>query len=168
LTSTGDAFEGTIIAPLLTNTPYTLDAIPRLILSILIPGGIGELCIFQPDGSGHRGSETDKSDRHDDRNNCIGIIRLQTENLGSLNVKLDFKESLETGTQPRVSGVFNVDQSVVDPLRSELPSLDRALEARGIQPDGFNVRGIMATQQTVDSPGKVRQVDFTGGLDVKA
>ncbi|MCX6646609.1 MAG: hypothetical protein NTY09_09650 [bacterium] len=167
LTNLADAFEGSLIAPLVTDSRHAPDAIPRLLLSILFPGGHGELGIVQPDGSSPQNRNQNAPSNDNNRGTCIGIIRLQTENLGSLNVKLDFQKNPELENKCSVTGIFNVDQSIEKPFRSEIPALDRALDARGIQSDGFNVRGINIVQNDIESPKSPQRNSFTGGLDIK-
>lgn len=166
ITTLADAFEGALIAPLLTESFHAADAIPRLLLSILFPGGSGELGIIQPDSSNPQDQSHPSHEKQENRETCIGVIRIQTENLGSLNVKLDFNRISEN-EGPIVSGIFSVDSTLEGQFRSEVPALDRALDARGIKSSGFTVRGLNLNQNT-NSPNKTAmKKDVTGGLDLK-
>lgn len=167
LTTLADAYEGALIAPLLTSAFETPDAIPRLLLSLLFPGGYGEVGIIQPDGTRPDGSGSEESDSDERRNNCIGLIRLKTEGLGNLNVKLDFHGDAENDIPPRVSGTFHVEQFAADILRTGIPALDRALDARGIISDGFNVRETGIGRQASKTGIPARRTDSSGGLDIK-
>jgi hypothetical protein len=167
LTNLADAFEGSVIAPLVTDSRHAPDAIPRLLLSMLFPGGHGELGIVQPDRSSQQNRDRNAPSKENNREACVGLIRLQTENLGSLNVKLDFQNISESENKFSVTGIFNVDQSIEKPFRAEIPALDRALDARGIQSDGFNVRGINTVRNEIDSLKSPQINNFTGGLDIK-
>ena len=167
LTTLADAYEGVLLAPLLTSAFETPDAIPRLLLSLLFPGGYGEVGIIQPDGTRPDESGSEDSDSDDRRNNCIGLIRLRTEGLGNLNVKLDFHGDAENEIPPRVSGTFHVEEFAADILRTEIPALDRALDARGIISDGFNVRETGIGRQAPQTGIPARRTDTSGGLDIK-
>ena len=167
LTTLADAYEGVLLAPLLTSAFETPDAIPRLLLSLLFPGGYGEVGIIQPDGTHPDGSGSEESDRDDRRNNCTGLIRLKTEGLGDLNVKLDFHGDAENEIPPRVSGTFHAEQFAADTLRTGIPALDRALDARGIISDGFNVRETGIGRQSLKTGIPARRTDMSGGLDIK-
>lgn len=167
LTTLADAYEGVLLAPLLTSAFETPDAIPRLLLSLLFPGGYGEVVIIQPDGTHPDGNGSEDLDRDDRKNNCIGLIRLKTEGLGNLNVKLDFHGDPENGIPSRVSGIFHVEQFAADILRTGIPALDRALDARGIISDGFNVRETGIGRRAPVTGIQARRTDTSGGLDIK-
>jgi hypothetical protein len=159
LTASADALEGTMLAPVLSRSLDIPDAIPRLLMNVLFPGGNVELGVMQIDPeSGQDRRETPSSPKE---NRYAGILSLETPALGHLRVRLDYRES---GDQGRVGGTFNADGDTVDILIAGLPSLERSLQARGILIDGFRVNDWNSKRASAD---RIRP-PLKGGLDIHA
>jgi hypothetical protein len=159
LTSSADALEGTILAPVLSRSLDIPDAIPRLLMNILFPGGNVELGVMQidPESGGER-RETPSGAKE---NRYAGILSLETPALGHLRVRLDYRESED---QSRVGGTFSAAGDTVDILIAGLPSLERSLQARGILTDGFRVNDWNSKRAPADRITQPRK----GGLDIHA
>jgi hypothetical protein len=159
LTSSADAFEGAVLAPILSRSLEIPDAIPRLLMNILFPGGNAELGVMQIDPES--GQERPESQSGGKENRYAGILSLDTPGLGRLRVRLDYREA--DGTS-RVGGTFSAGGETVDILIAGLPSLERSLQARGIMTDGFKVNDWDARRPT-DS--RITR-EHPGGLDIQA
>jgi hypothetical protein len=169
LTTLSDAWEGTILAPMLARSLDVPDAVPRLILQLLFPGGAAEFGVLKPERSGEDAGREDAETPDEGEEEYIGIIRLTTEGLGHLSVRLDFTE---TGDGDIVSGRFNVERDASIAIRAGIPSLERALDARGIESAGFRVVQLadeLNSTQTTESNKAVRlrKTDSNGSLDIK-
>ena len=164
LTTISDAWEGTLLAPLLTRSLDVADAIPRLLLSLLFPGGVAEFCALRSDraDADEYGRGSDTQERGDD-GEYVGIIHLTTEGLGNLNVRLDFKEADERNI---VSGRFGVSEEASAVIQPAIPSLERALDARGIESGGFKVVPIGKERQS-DGNAESKETENNGSLDVR-
>jgi len=170
LTALADALEGSLIAPLLSRVIDIPNMVPRLIINMLFSGGNAELAILQPDGS-HSDSGTGEGatgDTDEDRC-CTGVIRLNTSGLGKIGVRVDYREN---DGQSRVEGFFAISSEIADDIRASLPSLERSLDARGIDTGLIRVRSINRNAGNEENSGGNdkpvnREFGGWGGLDIK-
>jgi len=174
LSQVSNALEGAMVAPLLTHIADSPDLVARLLLSFLFPGGSGELGIFQPmtwDGGGHgRDSEGNDTQKHGTVP-TIGIIRLSTEGLGDVGVRLEYTESGEK-IDGRLGGRFTANVESSKEIINGIPSLEAALDARGIKSGGFRVTEINPSSSE-NANGKTLRLKGgkkpkSKGLDIKA
>lgn len=166
LSTLADAWEGTLLAPMLTHVLDVPDAIPRLLISILFPGGTVDLGVLQPDRTdedSQQGKEGEEDEEGGGKQDFVGVIRLTTQGLGSLNVRLDYRE---TESDRLVSGRFGAEEEAVSVIRSSIPNLESALEARGISSGGFQVGALGLDRRSPAKPS--RAVSNENGLDVHA
>ncbi len=175
LSTLANALEGTIVAPIMAHAFDSPDLIPRLLLSLLFPGGHAEFGILQPDKSADsRHGKDESEDSRGDESRCVGVIRISTDGLGEVAAKLNYREIDEDGGDERkitVSGHFTARPDIADEIRSALNNLDNALDARGIESNGFRVIGLEApanneklNDETNDEPPSDNE---TGGLDIR-
>jgi len=158
ISSTTDALEGTIIAPLLTHSPDVADFIPRILISFLFTGGHADLAVMQPDEkSGGEGRDTEE--KSSESNRTIGVMRLRTEALGRMRVHLDYAE---TNGDSRVGGRFIVAEETADALKRSISELDRSLDARGLKSEGFRIVGMKSGNDNTD-----KFTGNAGGIDLK-
>jgi len=166
LANISDAFEGVLLAPLITSSVDVPDAIPRLLLMLMFPGGIAEFGAVQRDGSSHGGISDTSVEEGESDDICFGVLRLSTENMGPLNIRIDYSE---TDDKPSIKGQFRVSEEITEFVRSEIPSLVRALDARGIgiaSPGRIRVVARASGQADNDSI-KTGETEGNGGLDLK-
>lgn len=172
LTTLADAFEGALIAPLLTHAADVPDMVPRLLLSLLFPGGNAQLVILQSDKDREGSPEKGARDRGEggEENRCIGIISVRTQALGEIRAKLEYREIEEDSravSAPSVSGLFRAVGETADEIRTSVPTLERALEARGIESDGFRVTALQVRTDEPKADDKPRSKKSEGGLDIR-
>jgi len=168
LTNVSNALEGAIVSPLLTQLIDSPDLIPRLLLTLLFPGGTAELGIFQQvsgDENLHGGAHNENGDAGSDRAPTVGVIRLKTEGLGNVGVRLEYSED-EENNPGRLSGRFNAVEGPAGELRDGLPSLESALDARGIGSGGFTVMELSANG--IPARSTEPESNSENGLDIKA
>ncbi len=170
ISNLSNALEGAMLAPLITQAYESPDMIPRLLISLLFPGGNGEFAVLQPgrDGSGTEGDAgRDEGDERGVR--TTGVIRLTTPALGELGVRLDYREVED---EKFVSGIFSARGDAAVEIKASLPELETALDARGITiGDGFIVRELAEPKvddRNGDEDEKINSHGSQGGLDIKA
>jgi len=159
ITSLADALEGTIIAPLLARPSDAGDLIARILLPLLFPGGYVHLGVLQPaDEGGESRGEAPQEDTGDE-GKTVGVIRIRTEALGTVRIRMDYREADEAA---RVSGQFVARRPTADAIRESLSSLVGALDARGVKSEGFRI-----TALKTDDEEKPPPPSRAGGLDLK-
>jgi hypothetical protein len=159
IASAADALEGAIVAPLLSRPIDVPDFIPRILISFMFAGGHAELAVLQPDGEGAGAGKEKPGGEGGGENRTIGVMRLTTEALGRIRVRMDY---VEAEGASRVAGQFVAEADAADEIRRALPSLDRALDARGLKSEGFRVIGLKAGDESKPSSNRA------GGLDLRA
>jgi hypothetical protein len=160
ITAISDAWEGTILTPMLTRSLDVPDAIPRLLLTLLFPGGDAQIAVLQTDKDAKdQGRDQKETGGGEGEGHYAGVIRLNTTGLGQIRVGLDYRE---VDDAPRVGGKFIATDETVDIIAAGLPSLERSLEARGISSDGFRV---IEPSHKRSEPGET-PTGRSGGLDI--
>ncbi|HDS29853.1 MAG TPA: hypothetical protein ENN67_02290, partial [Firmicutes bacterium] len=76
LATLADAWEGTLIAPLISRSIDVPDAIPRILMNLLFPGGTAEFGVMKAERESPDGSGRGKDESADDSEVYIGIIRI--------------------------------------------------------------------------------------------
>jgi hypothetical protein len=161
LETLADAWEGTLLAPLLTRSLDVPDAVPRLILSLFFPGGTAEFVVLRREpGGGRPSAEGEKREGGEDEGaECIGVLRLHSDALGPVSARLDYHEIEDVR---RFGGRFSATGETARAMQASLPSLERALDAHGISCDGFRIVTLAAAEdEQPPRPGP------PGGLDIQ-
>ena len=158
ISAVSDAWEGTILTPMLTRSLDVPDAIPRLLLTLLFPGGDAQIAVLQTDKD-TKGRDQKETGSGEGEGHYAGVIRLNTSGLGQIRVGLDYRE---VDDAPRVGGKFIATDETVDIIAAGLPSLERSLAARGISSDGFRV---IEPSHKRSEPGET-PTGRSGGLDI--
>jgi hypothetical protein len=154
-----DALEGALIAPLLGRSIDASDFLPRILFSFLFAGGNADLAVMQPERNGDSGGEPDYDKEDRGQNRTIGVMRLRTEALGRIRILLDYAEMEGVS---RVGGRFIASSETAEALRQSISGLDRALDARGLNSQGFRIIGLKAENENSRAP-----TNRAGGLDLK-
>ena len=163
-----DAWEGTLVAPMLAHTADVPDAVPRLLMTLLFPGGNVDLAVVERDSEGQQPPDK-QSGSQDDENSYSGVIRLNTSTLGQIRIRLDYRESEVSepdNASSSVGGKFSAIARTANLIRSGLPTLESALQARGIESDGFQVN--VSESMSIDNSSPRTFPPKSGGLDIKA
>jgi hypothetical protein len=169
ISNLSNALEGAMLAPLITQAYESPDMIPRLLISLLFPGGHGEFAVLQPrrDGS-DGGADAGRDEGDNEQVRTTGVIRITTPALRELGVRLDYREVED---EKFVSGIFSARGDAASEIRASLPELETALDARGITiADGFIVRELAepaVDDRNGDDGEGINTHDSQGGLDIR-
>jgi hypothetical protein len=153
-----DALEGAIISPAMARAIDSPDLLPRFLMNLFFPNGQAEIAVLSD--SRNREDADQQTKEGNGENHSSGIIRLRTESLGLVNVKLDYREADE---ERFLKGTFASGEDTSREIRMGLPTLEKSLDAHGIKTEGFRVieTGKARKQETIPKPGS------EGGLDIK-